>query len=311
MICKYCGAEYAGNKCPSCGKAIPLVKRSTELDVLMDGDVVSLEPTFHKAPPTSPTPASVKTFEQGIREGYQKGLKEGYDNGYKEGRTSPPVTSQPKIKRTALLCAVIFLALGTISGIISNNLGYTNGYKKGEDAGLVTGKEQGILIAQSTYEPQISSLQSSHQSAIDQAKEEKYNESYTNGYMAAKNDNASSTDMPTSTPEQTPPSPETIFLGDLNFPYSRAHNGEEFNAIVEKIQVRLKELNYKVGKVDGFFGPNTEEAVKQFQRKEVLIPTGEIDSETYHRLFPEEALPTTGKNGSPTQSLGSEGAIQE
>ena len=101
MICKYCGAQYTGNKCASCGKVIPLVRRSTVLDRLM-------------ADAEKPQPVSVKTFEQGLKEGYQKGLSEGYQNGLKESQSknqsnNTTISVKPPALRAATVASSSFV----------------------------------------------------------------------------------------------------------------------------------------------------------------------------------------------------------
>lgn len=56
---------------------------------------------------------------------------------------------------------------------------------------------------------------------------------------------------------------------------------------VRDIQARLHELGYKV-RVDGFPGPATEDALRDFQRDRDLPATGELDKDTWVRLW----LPT-------------------
>ena len=82
---------------------------------------------------------------------------------------------------------------------------------------------------------------------------------------------------------------------ELDFPYSQQRHGAAKNAVVEKIQKRLNELGYKVRNkpisVDGYYGPGTESAVRSFREKNGLEDSGEVDSETYQLLFPEESIP--------------------
>ncbi len=57
------------------------------------------------------------------------------------------------------------------------------------------------------------------------------------------------------------------------------------------IQSRLMRLNYNLGmtRADGFFGEMTEKAVKSFQARAGLTPTGVVDDLTWQKLF-EESL---------------------
>ncbi|MEZ0231045.1 MAG: peptidoglycan-binding protein [Planctomycetota bacterium] len=49
-------------------------------------------------------------------------------------------------------------------------------------------------------------------------------------------------------------------------------------------QARLKNLGYRVGKIDGLWGPRTEGAIRAFQRDERLEVTGKLDAATRTRL---------------------------
>ncbi|TAK09722.1 MAG: peptidoglycan-binding protein [Candidatus Manganitrophaceae bacterium] len=69
--------------------------------------------------------------------------------------------------------------------------------------------------------------------------------------------------------------------------YRRGSKGPE----VERIQARLKELNYYRGPVDGDFGGGTESAVKSFQKAKRLDIDGTVGEKTWSLLFAEE-IPT-------------------
>lgn len=62
---------------------------------------------------------------------------------------------------------------------------------------------------------------------------------------------------------------------------------------VRTMQQRLKELNYQPGKVDGQFGGETRKAVLDFQARNDLRTTGEVDSRTYDLILSSEAQPRT------------------
>jgi peptidoglycan hydrolase-like protein with peptidoglycan-binding domain len=47
---------------------------------------------------------------------------------------------------------------------------------------------------------------------------------------------------------------------------------------VRKIQQALDDRGFKSGRVDGSWGPETEAALKDFQKWAMLSPTGEVDS---------------------------------
>lgn len=66
--------------------------------------------------------------------------------------------------------------------------------------------------------------------------------------------------------------------------------GDEGQEVVD-IQKRLVELRYKVSKVDGKFGPETEAAIKQFQTDKKLAVDGIVGNDTYKSLMQKEMPP--------------------
>lgn len=50
---------------------------------------------------------------------------------------------------------------------------------------------------------------------------------------------------------------------------------------VSEIQALLNKLGYDVGTIDGIYGPRTAGVVKKFQKYFGLLPTGEVDANTY------------------------------
>ncbi|MDX1921589.1 MAG: peptidoglycan-binding domain-containing protein [Alphaproteobacteria bacterium] len=63
------------------------------------------------------------------------------------------------------------------------------------------------------------------------------------------------------------------------------------DAGVEAAQMRLKQLGYFVGKVDGINGPRTSNALAAFQRNNGLMVTGNYDYYTQAALFPVYQTP--------------------
>ena len=53
---------------------------------------------------------------------------------------------------------------------------------------------------------------------------------------------------------------------------------------VRQAQERLKQLGYEVGEADGIWGPQTQAALRQYQQKEGLTASGELDSRTIAEL---------------------------
>ena len=70
-------------------------------------------------------------------------------------------------------------------------------------------------------------------------------------------------------------------LGDPPNYTSRGSSGDS----VEKLQQALKIKKYYTGVVDGKFGPNTEDAVKRYQKAMGLPQTGKADYATINKLF--------------------------
>jgi peptidoglycan hydrolase-like protein with peptidoglycan-binding domain len=55
--------------------------------------------------------------------------------------------------------------------------------------------------------------------------------------------------------------------------------------LIRMAQLTLKDSGFDPGPIDGILGPKTHEAIKEFQIKNDLEPTGEIDEETINQLF--------------------------
>ena len=55
--------------------------------------------------------------------------------------------------------------------------------------------------------------------------------------------------------------------------------------LIRMVQLTLKDSGFDPGPIDGILGPKTHEAIKRFQIKNKLEPTGEIDKQTKDQLF--------------------------
>jgi len=53
---------------------------------------------------------------------------------------------------------------------------------------------------------------------------------------------------------------------------------------VRQRQKQLKDMGYLKGKVDGIIGPQTRQAIQDYQRKQNLAATGNFDAETLSKL---------------------------
>jgi peptidoglycan hydrolase-like protein with peptidoglycan-binding domain len=55
--------------------------------------------------------------------------------------------------------------------------------------------------------------------------------------------------------------------------------------LIRMVQLALKDSGFDPGPIDGILGPKTGEAIKKFQIKNDLEPTGEIGEQTINLLF--------------------------
>ena len=60
---------------------------------------------------------------------------------------------------------------------------------------------------------------------------------------------------------------------------------------VLRLQQRLEELGYYTDRANGYFGPNTEQAVMMFQAINELTVSGELDYDAWTILYSDDALP--------------------
>ena len=79
-------------------------------------------------------------------------------------------------------------------------------------------------------------------------------------------------------------------------------------ADVERLEVRLRELNLYSGVIDCIFGGAVESAVKAFQKSRGLTPDGVVGDQTWAALFPDSGpgialpvnpLPVNPLDGAP------------
>ena len=71
---------------------------------------------------------------------------------------------------------------------------------------------------------------------------------------------------------------------------------------VQQIQQKLNEQGYKVGSVDGKFGPKTKEALRKFQETKGIKPTGQPDKQTMAALgVQNDAMQGGSSQGSSSQ----------
>ncbi len=51
------------------------------------------------------------------------------------------------------------------------------------------------------------------------------------------------------------------------------------------VQLALKSKGFNPGQIDGLMGPNTRQAIAEFQRATELLATGQLDDQTFEALF--------------------------
>lgn len=282
MFCKYCGTPLEGEYCSKCKEGITLKKRSTDLDRIMS------HPVYEKPP--------VKTFEEGMREGYQRGLKDGYNNGYSEGVrksdskkiASGSVAKAPKKPKKIILYLTMFVSAVVLCAVVFGQLGY----KIGHDDGINTGSENAWKEAEIYYSTLL---------------EEQYSQGLEDGKFLGYEQGVKDTKEPTVAEAMLPDNNgfqienddnevDSLPVSDLNDPLSEVLFSRTVNSgtpqnpsdDVKLIQECLVEKGYLHDDTDGVYGKKTELAVKLFQDENGLPATGEVDAETYSLLFPFE-----------------------
>jgi carboxyl-terminal processing protease len=68
---------------------------------------------------------------------------------------------------------------------------------------------------------------------------------------------------------------------------SPAPTGLSNREVIRRAQIQLKALGFEPGSVDGTFGPQTEAALREYQRAYRLPQSGTLDEATLRSLLPE------------------------
>jgi hypothetical protein len=77
----------------------------------------------------------------------------------------------------------------------------------------------------------------------------------------------------------------TIMLGLIIVMFVRMSIASAaYDSIIYQAQKRLQELGYTPGQLDGVWGEKTERAVKEFQRDNNLLVTGDLDEQTKEKM---------------------------
>ena len=90
--------------------------------------------------------------------------------------------------------------------------------------------------------------------------------------------------------------------GDAFIPVQKGSKGDE----VKKLQERLNELGYPVGRADGDFGNKTKSAIEEFQKDNGLEVTGIADAATQELLFSDEVNRKTNAESSSESKTNSD-----
>lgn len=80
---------------------------------------------------------------------------------------------------------------------------------------------------------------------------------------------------------------------------------------VRKVQEKLNEEGYSVGPTDGVWGPQTQQALTQFQQAEGIEATGQLDEQTMSALGIEEEAGAAGAQEAPKSEGAGAPAPQE
>ena len=96
---------------------------------------------------------------------------------------------------------------------------------------------------------------------------------------------------PTYTPDGILTDEQLTMLTDGSFPIFCEEVGKGSKGWeVLRVQYRLADLDYQWDNVDGLFGPNTEEALRYFQKRNKLEESGVADEQTQRALFSAAAV---------------------
>ena len=86
--------------------------------------------------------------------------------------------------------------------------------------------------------------------------------------------------------------------------YGTLSRSSRYQAAVVPLQRRLKDLGYYSGSIDGYFGSQTQRAVRNFQSRNGISCTGVADAYTQEVLFSADAISASGGSSSGSTSTG-------
>lgn len=83
-------------------------------------------------------------------------------------------------------------------------------------------------------------------------------------------------------------------------------NEEHDTQLVQSVQQALKQKGYDVGAIDGQWGPNTQDALRQFQQSQGIAQSGNLDARTLSALGVEQNQAAQGGMSSSQGTQGSQ-----
>jgi peptidoglycan hydrolase-like protein with peptidoglycan-binding domain len=80
------------------------------------------------------------------------------------------------------------------------------------------------------------------------------------------------------------------------------------NSQVREVQEALKAQGHDPGPIDGVMGPQTQQAIREYQRSQNLSETGRLDAQTAQKLGVGGGMSGGGSTGSGSTGSGSTGS---
>ncbi len=77
---------------------------------------------------------------------------------------------------------------------------------------------------------------------------------------------------------------------------------------VRQVQEALKAQGHDPGPIDGVMGPQTQEAIRAYQRSQNLTETGRLDAQTTEKLGIGSGMSGSGSSSGGSQGTGSQGS---
>ncbi|HKZ07286.1 MAG TPA: peptidoglycan-binding domain-containing protein [Methylomirabilota bacterium] len=81
---------------------------------------------------------------------------------------------------------------------------------------------------------------------------------------------------------------------------SQGKGHQASNSQVRQAQEALKSQGHDPGPIDGVMGPQTQQAIREYQRSQNLSETGRLDAQTAQKLGVGGGMSGSGSSGSTT-----------